>query len=250
MQMSEPIHAYHVPLGKMRYDRALEIQKRRAKALSTGQDDLQTVFTVEHPPTITIGRNGSDENIVATEDYLKTHDFSVYHVDRGGDVTYHGPGQLVVYPVLHLAPWGNDVGRYVRNLEQVVIDALAQVGIHAGRDDMHPGVWVNDEKICAVGCHVQRRRPREFVTSHGIALNIATDLSHFDTIIPCGIKDKGVTSVAQLSEQSRGVGSSLEDWTKLVLCHFETVFGLQFETVSEGDMDKWERDQDQTVLLS
>ncbi len=246
--MAEVIHAYHVPLGKMKYDKALDIQKRRAKALSLGIDDLQTVYTVEHSPTITVGRNGSDENIVASEEYLRDHGFSVYHVDRGGDVTYHGPGQLVVYPVLHLSPWGNDVGQYVRNLEQVVIDALADVGIDAGRDEAHPGVWVNDEKICAVGCHVQRRRPREFVTSHGIALNISTDLSHFDTIIPCGIKEKGVTSVARLMSKSSVPASSFEDWTTRVLGHFEAVFGLRFETMSEGDMDKWEKDR--AVLLS
>lgn len=195
-------------LGRRVYDEALAIQMDRAQALLDEVDDEQTVFTVEHPPTITIGRNGTFNHIVATRDQIESLNMTVVEVDRGGDVTYHGPGQWVVYPVLHLNPWGNDVGAYVRLLEECVIVALAEVGIRGTRIDGLPGVWVGMNKICAIGARVKRRHNGEFVTAHGLALNVNTDLSHFGTIVPCGITDKGVTSVA--SELGQDV--SFDEW--------------------------------------
>src|SRR5579875_3895925 len=186
-----------VQLGRMAYDQALDIQQTRNAALLAEEDNLQTVYSVEHPPTITIGRNGSTDNIVASESELQRMGFVVRNVDRGGDVTYHGPGQLVVYPILHLEPWDNDVAMYVRRLEEMVIIALREVGIESTRSEGYPGVWVGGNKICAIGARMKKRSSGEFVTSHGIALNITTDLSHFNTIIPCGIADRGVTSIAQ-----------------------------------------------------
>lgn len=213
-----------VDLGTMDYDAALHIQDSQSANLLKLVDDQQTVYSVEHPPTITIGRNGTSENIVASQDWLAQMGFTVRHVDRGGDVTYHGPGQAVLYPVLHLNPWDNDVGRYVRNLEECVILALAEVGIEGTRLEGYPGVWVGNRKVCAIGARVKRRPSGEFVTSHGLALNVTTNLAHFQTIIPCGITDKGVTSVAELL----GDGVVLADWQNRLQRSFANVFKVNF----------------------
>lgn len=212
-----------VSLGHRQYDEALDIQMSRAQALLTGADERQTIYTVEHPPTITIGRNGTTDNIVADQSFLEAQGFAVRHVDRGGDVTYHGPGQLVVYPVLHLAPWGNDVKQFVRNLEESVIRALAEVDIEGKRHEEYPGVWVADAKICAVGARVKKRPSGEFVTYHGIALNVNTNLAHFQTIVPCGIADKDVTSV----ERETGHPADFDAWETKLRQSFYDVF--QFE---------------------
>jgi lipoate-protein ligase B len=212
-----------IDLGHMHYDEALERQLARSRALLAEQDNQQTIYMVEHPPTITIGRNGTTDNIVASEAFLEENGFTVRHVDRGGDVTYHGPGQLVVYPVLHLAPWNNDVKAYVRNLEESVIRSLATVNIHATRHADYPGVWVGDAKICAVGARVQKRPSGEFVTYHGIALNLNTNLDHFSTIVPCGIRDKEVTSVAK----ELGEAVDFSDWQTRVKAAFIEVFNEQ-----------------------
>lgn len=211
-------------LGTMDYDIALHVQDSQSARLLQLMDDQQTVYAVEHPPTITIGRNGTTENIVASQESLAQMGFTVRHVDRGGDVTYHGPGQAVLYPVLHLNPWGNDVGRYVRNLEECVILALAEAGIKGARLEGYPGVWVGESKVCAIGARVKRRQSGEFVTSHGLALNVTTNLSHFQTIIPCGISDKGVTSIAELL----GDGVTLSEWQSRLKSSFATVFKIDF----------------------
>lgn len=215
-------------LGRMDYNRALTIMNERSSALLADCDDRQTVFQVEHPPTITIGRNGTRDHIVTPADQLEEMGFSVYDVDRGGDVTYHGPGQLVVYPVLHLAPWGNDVSKYVRMLEEVVIIALASANIEGVRSDGLPGVWVGDDKVCAIGARVKKRKTGEFVTSHGLAVNLNTDLTHFQTIVPCGIIDRGVTSVAQILGQN----VSLVDWSNRIETGFSSVFNTSISEVA------------------
>lgn len=227
----QPILSW-VSLGALDYDKALEIQQSQNLRLLELQSEVQTIFTVEHPPTLTIGRNGTTDNIVASEQSLNEMGLVVRHVDRGGDVTYHGPGQLVVYPVLHLGPWGNDVSLYVRNLEEVVIVALRTVGITANRDDAYPGVWVGNRKICAVGARVRKRPTGEFVTSHGIALNVHTNLSHFDAIIPCGITDRGVTSVAR--EIDKHV--DLVEWEQRLLQSFQSVFEATISVAKEGQL--------------
>jgi lipoyl(octanoyl) transferase len=204
----------------MKYAEALQIQEQHRDKLLSGQSDRQIVYTVEHPPTITIGRNGSFTNIVASREVLERIGMEVFEVDRGGDVTYHGPGQLVVYPVLHLEPWGSDVARYVRMLEEVVIRALKSAGIDSDRLNGYPGVWIGNEKICAIGARMRRRPNGEYVTSHGFALNVSTDLSHFETIIPCGLVDKGVTSV----EKIIGAKPSMAEWEQRVLASFADVF--------------------------
>ncbi len=215
-------------LGWMPYTTALEIQQQQSARVLAGDSEAQSVFTVVHPPTITIGRDGTRDHILLPETQLLQQGFSVYEVDRGGDVTYHGPGQWVVYPVLHLGPWGNDVGLYVRLLEESVIQALKSVSITGKRISGYPGVWVEDSKICAIGARVRRRVGGEFVTSHGIALNVNVNLEHFNTIIPCGLIDKNVTSVSQLL--AKNVDFSI--WEKLLQKSFAEVFGMTFDIFS------------------
>jgi lipoyl(octanoyl) transferase len=212
-----------ISLGTCPYQMALDIQYERAQALLDGKDEQQTIYSVVHPPTITIGKHGNQENIVASEDELGTLGVDVFQVDRGGDVTYHGPGQWVLYPVLHLGPWKNDVGRYIHNLEETVIASLRDVGIAGQRVQGLPGVWVDNAKICAIGARLRRRSTGEFVTTHGIALNVTTNLTHFDLIVPCGIRDKSVTSVAE--ELRTEVDFAAWEWR--LQQHFYEIFDLQ-----------------------
>lgn len=182
-------------LGRLDYVEAWALQR----ALAAERRDRPTpdlLLLVEHPPTITIGRSGSERHLLAGAAELAAIGATVIAVDRGGDITYHGPGQLVAYPIIDLHSRGRDIHRYLRLLEEAVIRALADVGVAAGRLPPHTGVWVGEEKIAAIGVKVSRG-----VTLHGLALNIDPDLGHFDAIIPCGIYDKGVTSVARVLGQ-------------------------------------------------
>ncbi len=147
---------------------------------------------VEHPHVITLGRNGHLENLLANEEVLRRAGIAFHHSDRGGDITYHGPGQIVGYPILDLREWKRDVVAYVRALEQVIMDTLAEFEIEAMRLAGYTGVWVNGKKVAAIGVHISR-----WVTSHGFALNHTTDLSYFQYIVPCGIT-KPVTSMREL----------------------------------------------------
>ncbi len=215
-----------VSLGRTAYDDALSIQQGRASALLNMQDEQQTVYAVEHPPTLTIGKSGSEANILASPEELAELGMVVRHIDRGGDVTYHGPGQVVMYPVLHLEPWGNGIRRYVEMLEETAIEAAATAGIEAHRADGYPGVWVKNAKICAIGVRARRRATGEFVTTHGIAFNVTTNLAHFATIVPCGLHDKGVTSVAQ--ELGPDAAPSFADWEQRLFAAFGRVFEVDF----------------------
>ena len=160
-------------LGRVAYGEALELQRQLVAARKHG-DMPDHLLLLEHPHVITLGRNGHMENLLAGEDILDRAGISFYPTDRGGDVTYHGPGQLVGYPILDLREWKRDVGAYVRGIEQVIIDTLADYGISAGRIPKLTGVWVDDRKIAAIGVHLSR-----WVTSHGFALNVNTDLELF-----------------------------------------------------------------------
>ena len=160
-------------LGRIDYASALEIQQQLAasRKLGTVADHL---LLLEHPHVITLGRNGHLENLLAGDDILERAGIAFFPTDRGGDVTYHGPGQMVGYPILDLRDWKRDVGAYVRALEQAIIDTLADYGIEAGRIPKLTGVWVGERKIAAIGVHLSR-----WVTSHGFALNVSTDLELF-----------------------------------------------------------------------
>lgn len=168
---------------------------------------------VEHPHVITLGRNGRLENLLAGEEVLRRAGIAFHHTDRGGDITYHGPGQLVGYPILDLREWKRDVVGYVRAVEQVLIDTLADFDIDAARVAGATGVWVQGSKIAAIGVHVSR-----WVTSHGFALNVTTDLSYFRYIVPCGLT-KPVTSMWEL-----GARAERREVIARLAAHFGRIF--------------------------
>jgi lipoyl(octanoyl) transferase len=201
-------------LGRIGYGDALALQQQlvsdRKQALVPDH-----LLLLEHPHVITLGRNGHMENLLAGDDILSRAGIEFHPTDRGGDVTYHGPGQLVGYPILDLREWKRDVGAYVRGLEQAIIDTLADYGIEAGRIPKLTGVWVDGRKIAAIGVHLSR-----WVTSHGFALNVNTDLSYFQYIVPCGLT-KPVTSMAQL-----GVRATVDEVAHIFTHHFARVFGF------------------------
>ncbi|MEW5740516.1 MAG: lipoyl(octanoyl) transferase LipB [Myxococcota bacterium] len=207
-------------LGRVEYADGLELQRqfqaaRRANAVT------DTLLLLEHPPVLTLGRGAKGGNIIASPERLADAGVTVHETDRGGDVTYHGPGQLVGYPLLHLGPGRQDVRKYVRSLEEVILRTLADFGISATRIEKWPGVWVEasrlggPRKICALGVHLSR-----WYTRHGFALNVQPALEHFELIIPCGIKEAGVTSMA--AELGRDV--RVEDVEPRVAFHFGQVF--------------------------
>jgi lipoyl(octanoyl) transferase len=182
-------------LGRLDYDRAYALQRDLVDKRKRGEIPDQFLI-VEHPHVITMGRNGHLENMLASQDLLERAGIAFFHTDRGGDVTYHGPGQIVGYPILDLREWKRDVVEYVRGIEQVVIDALGEFGIEAGRLEGATGVWVGGAKICAIGVHISR-----WITSHGFALNVDTDLQYFQYIVPCGLT-RPVTSMRRCGSEA------------------------------------------------
>jgi lipoyl(octanoyl) transferase len=202
-------------LGRIGYGDALKVQQRLAADRKAGLIPDQLLL-LEHPHVITLGRNGHRENLLAGDEILERAGVAFYPTDRGGDVTYHGPGQLVGYPILDLRDWRRDVGAFVRALEQSIIDTLGDFGIEAGRIPRLTGVWVGERKIAAIGVHLSR-----WVTTHGFALNVLTDLSYFQYIVPCGLT-KPVTSMAAL-----GVRASLEEVGARFAAHFGRIFDCE-----------------------
>jgi lipoyl(octanoyl) transferase len=197
------------------YGRGLEIQESLVAARQAGRVDDQLLL-LEHDPVFTLGRNARRENVLLSPDALRERGFEVFDTGRGGDVTYHGPGQVVGYPILDLAPDRRDVHRYVRDLEEVMIRTCADYGIEAGRVPGLTGTWVGQDKIGAIGVRIAR-----WVTSHGFAFNVATDLSAFDLIVPCGIRGRGVTSLERLLGRKVEVGEVMEG----LAAQFAAVFG-------------------------
>ena len=178
-------------LGRLEYGQAFELQRSLVEKRQRGLIPDQLLI-VEHPHVITLGRSGRMDHLLASEEVLRRAGIAFHHTDRGGDITYHGPGQVVGYPILDLREWKRDVTAYVRAIEQVLIDTLAEFDISAGRIPGWTGVWVEQKKVAAIGVHISR-----WVTSHGFALNLTTDLSYFGYIVPCGLT-KPVTSMAEL----------------------------------------------------
>ncbi len=181
-------------LGRMAYAEALELQRALVEERRAGRTGDLLLF-VEHPHVLTLGvrGDGGRGHILATPARLEALGVSVHETGRGGDITYHGPGQIVGYPILDLKPDRQDVHRYVRDLEDVMIRTLADYGVEAGRVKGLTGVWVKAEKIAAIGVRISR-----WITSHGFAFNVSTDLDYFTLIVPCGIADRGVTSLERL----------------------------------------------------
>jgi lipoyl(octanoyl) transferase len=210
--------------GKVEYDDALRAMRLHQQALRQ-QTDHDTLILVEHPHTFTLGRAAHPSDILISSEELQQRAIGVYETDRGGQVTYHGPGQVVAYPIVDLNPDRKDVRKYVRQLEEVMIRTCASLGVQATRLEKHPGVWVVDaqgeRKIGAVGVHLAH-----WISTHGIALNVNTDLSFFDLIVPCGIQDKGVTSLLKEGGKTtwQEVAARLEQT-------FGEVFGVQLRRV-------------------
>jgi lipoyl(octanoyl) transferase len=208
-------------LGRVGYREALGLQEEAAAALKrahlggTAPAD-ECLFLLEHEPVITLGRNAVDGDVLADPGRLAALGVTVERTNRGGQVTYHGPGQLVGYPVLDLAPDRRDVTRYLRDLEEVLIRTLARLGIAGRREPGWTGVWVGDEKIAAIGVHLSR-----WVTTHGFALNVSTDLAHFGLIVPCGITTHGVTSIARCLGRAVPLG----EIARHLVPEFAAVFG-------------------------
>ena len=185
-------------LGLIRYDEALGLQRELVEERRANRvPDL--LLLLEHPPVITLGVRSevSRANVVATDERLAELGVAIHETGRGGDVTYHGPGQIVGYPILDLRPDRCDVHKYVRDLEDVMMRACADYGVSAGRIAGLTGTWVGTEKIGAIGIRISR-----WITSHGFAFNVRTDLDHFKLIVPCGISDRGVTSLEKVTGRS------------------------------------------------
>jgi len=209
-------------LGAVEYEEAFELQKKLFAARRQGSIGDIVIF-VEHPPCFTVGRHGGFDHILASPEFLDTQGIKVYETDRGGDITYHGPGQIVCYPILDLKGFGRDVHRYAYLMEETLIKTLQTFGIEAGRHPDHPGVWVGTAKIAAEGIAIQH-----WVTMHGVALNVCPNMMHFTFIIPCGISTLGVTSMAQLLGHEVNVDAVWQE----MRYQFSHVFAIELQTVT------------------
>ena len=210
---------YIIDLGLLDYQKALDLQRQFwSKRVEEELPDV--LLILEHPHVITLGRRGNRSHLIASSEALEGMKIPVFHVERGGDVTYHGPGQIVAYPILNLKEYGYWVVRYVSELEEIVLRVLGDFGIEGRRDPLNRGVWVGEEKIASVGVAIKRR-----VSLHGIALNYETDLRFFDLINACGLKEKKMTSMAKI------LGKSIprESLTKSLCLHSREVFKAEWE---------------------
>jgi lipoyl(octanoyl) transferase len=190
-----------VDLGRRAYAEVLELQRGIARARISGEIAEDVLLLVEHDPVITLGRSSKDAHLLANPDQLRRRGVEVFEVERGGDVTFHGPGQLVGYPIIDLKRHKQDLHWYLRQVEDVLIRALGVMGIESNRVEKYTGVWTRNRKIASIGVHA-----RDWVTWHGFALNVTTELSYFDLIVPCGIPQVTMTSVErELTERAEGV---------------------------------------------
>ncbi len=212
-------------LGMVDYADALRLQQARLAARKAGTIP-DALLLLEHPHVYTLGRNAKHENLLFSAERLAQLGATVFETDRGGDVTYHGPGQLVGYPVFDLKQHRRDLGWYMRSLEEVFIRVAEGFGIQAGRTPKATGVWVGNDKLVAMGVHVSR-----WVTSHGFAFNVNTDLEYFNWIVPCGLHGKGVTSLEKLL----GHPLPMEAVSERVIPAFGEVFGLEMVSVLSED---------------
>lgn len=220
--MTRPIEVHR--LGVVSYSDALELQKRLVE-LRKSDEIPDQLLLLEHPPVITLGVKTRNDrsHVVATTETLEEQGVEVFESGRGGDVTYHGPGQLVGYPIMDLRPDRCDVHRYVRDLEEMLIRVAAGFGVTAGRLPGLTGAWVGSDKVAAIGVRIAR-----WVTSHGFALNVSTNLAHFNLIVPCGITDKGVTSLERLT----GRNLDMDEVADAAAIEFAAVFDRSLTTPS------------------
>lgn len=215
-------------LGRLEYKPALALQESRREGLRSGAAS-EALLLLEHPHVYTLGRNADSGDVLATPDWLRARGVDVVECDRGGQVTYHGPGQLVGYPILDLNPDRRDLRRYVRDLQNVLVRVLAEVGLAAEPRTQNPeiGIWVEGRKIASLGVHVSR-----WITTHGFALNVNTDLSYFASIVPCGLQGVQMTSVADLT----GRNLRLDEVAGLCARHMAEVFDRRLQAVDPGEL--------------
>ena len=213
-------------LGRVPYAEGLAIQAQAVDQLKDGVGG-EHLYLLEHPHVFTLGRSAKAAHILASQDELDAQGIEVHDIGRGGDVTYHGEGQLVGYPIINLKPDRQDVHRYVRDLEEMLIRVLAEYGIAGARIQGLTGVWVGNENIAAIGVRIAR-----WITSHGFALNVSTDLKYFQMIVPCGIPDKGVTSIEKLL--SRKV--TMQEVAECTSHHFAHIFARRVTETRTRDV--------------
>ncbi|CAI6056159.1 lipoyl(octanoyl) transferase LipB [Cohnella sp. JJ-181] len=214
-------------LGRIEYGEAWDLQKALIREIGAGERE-DTLLLLEHPPTYTIGTDRHPEHLLMSPDELARRGISVFEIDRGGDITYHGPGQLVGYPLLYLDAEGLDLHKYLRDLEEALIRLLAEFGLQGGRKPEYTGVWIGDRKVAAIGVKFNRARGRRgFVTSHGFAFNVKRGVEQegFQGIVPCGIQEFGVTSL----EAETGLTLTVEEIADRALPHFRDIFGYDGE---------------------
>ncbi len=218
-----------VHLGTMAYGEALEVQRAAARARIAGEIPEDLLLLVEHPPVVTLGRSSKDGHLLASPELLAARGVELFEVERGGDVTFHGPGQLVGYPIIDLKRHKRDLHWYLRQVEEALIVALAEYGVAGGRSPGQTGVWVgrrepdgvHTRKIASIGVHA-----RDWVTWHGFALNVSTDLAFFDLIVPCGIAGVTITSV----ERETGRQVAMDGVRAAVAAGFAGVFDLKIDS--------------------
>src|SRR5947208_4275552 len=224
-------------LGLIDYAEALRLQGEKVAARKAGAIP-DTLLLLEHPHVYTLGRNGKREHLLVPAERLRA---PVVETDRGGEVTYHGPAQLVGYPILDLTRHRRDLGWYMGSLEEVFVRVAADFGVRAGRLPGAPGVWVGNDKLVALGVHVSR-----WVTSHGFAFNVNTDLSYFSCIVPCGLRDKGVTSLRRLKGEALEMAPVIQQ----VIEQFEQVFQVRITAETTASRDALQPDRARLKLAN
>ncbi len=221
----------HIQLGRERYGPVLNLQ-RRLRQLRANARIPDILLFVEHEPVITLGRQAGDGHVLASDRLLQRLHVELHRVERGGDVTYHGPGQLVIYPILDLREWGRDLHRYVANLEEVMLRVAARFGVEAHRRPEFPGVWIGLQKLGFVGVHVQR-----WVTMHGLALNVDLSPNLFTVIVPCGLHGVEAISLADVCSSpvkfEQVAAAALKEWAE--------VFDVRVSTVGREELARWVR---------
>lgn len=206
-------------LGRMEYMEAWELQLRMAEIVTAGGPD--TLLLVEHPPVLTLGANFHEENLLHPRSWYEKQGIAIHRTDRGGDVTFHGPNQLVIYPIFDVARHGRDLHRWIRSLEEAVLLTLIEFGLVGRRFPPHTGAWIGDKKVAAIGIKIRR-----WVSLHGIALNCDNNLSVFQSIVPCGIADYGVTSLTEAAGRTIAVGEA----KPVVIDQFRALFAESSST--------------------
>jgi lipoate-protein ligase B len=230
---------YIIDLGLVDYEKTWDLQHQLwSRRVEEESPDL--LLILEHPHVITLGRRGNRSHLIASPEVLEAMKIPIFHVERGGDVTYHGPGQMVVYPILNLKEYGYRIVRYIDQLEEVVLCVLKGFGIEGRRDPLNRGVWVEGEKIASVGVAIKR-----WVSFHGIALNYGTDLTYFDLINTCGLEGKKMTSMAKIL----GKRISREELVGRISFHFKQIFERGWEEKELKDLSPFPPDYCKTSIF-